>query len=363
MVKILVAGGVALLITLVGTKFWIRFLEKRAYGQFIRSDGPTAHHVKRGTPTMGGVILVFAVVIGYVVSHIISMLVPTLTSSPPSMSGLLLLGLIVGLGIVGFIDDWLKISHAQSLGLGSVAKFSMQAVVAIIFGILALHFPDRNGVEPASRYISFLRDISWLGMPFVVAVIWMAFLIVGFSNATNLTDGLDGLLTGSASMVFIAYGVVNIWQINQFCGSLSTVGPKCYDVRNPLDLAIIAMAFAGGLFGFLWWNAHPAKIFLGDTGSLAIGGAIAGLAIMTRTELLIIIIGLLFVLEATSVMAQVGFFKLTKGKRLFKMAPLHHHFEMLGWGESTVVVRFWIIAGLSVLAGAGLFYAEWVAGS
>ena len=362
MVKILVAGGVSLLITLVGTKFWIGFLEKRDYGQFIRSDGPTAHHVKRGTPTMGGVILIIAVVIGYATSHLVSRLLLSSDSSP-SVSGLLLLGLIVGLGLVGFIDDWLKISHAQSLGLGSVAKFSMQAVVAITFGILALHFPDRNGVEPASRYISFLRDISWLGLPVIVAVIWIAFLICGFSNATNLTDGLDGLLTGSAAMVFIAYAVVNIWQINQFCGSLSTAGPKCYDVRNPLDLAIIAMALAGGLFGFLWWNARPAKIFLGDTGSLAIGGAVAGLAIMTRTELLIIIIGLLFVLEATSVMAQVGFFKLTKGKRLLKMAPLHHHFEMLGWDEATIVVRFWIIAGLSVMAGTGLFYAEWVVGS
>ncbi|MCL1923351.1 MAG: phospho-N-acetylmuramoyl-pentapeptide-transferase [Propionibacteriaceae bacterium] len=356
MLNILSAGGVSLLITLVGTKFWIKFLEKNAYGQFIRSDGPTAHHVKRGTPTMGGVVLVFAVVMGYFISHAIP-------PRPFSASGLLLLGLLVGLAIVGFIDDWLKITHAQSLGLNPVAKFSLQVTVGVVFAFFALRFPDWQDVTPASTYLSFLRDVPWLNLGVVGAIIWMVFLISAFSNATNLTDGADGLLTGSAAMVFIAYAVVNIWQISQYCTPLEPSAFNCYEVRNPGDLATIAMALAGGLFGFLWWNARPAKIFLGDTGSLAIGGAVAGLAIMTRTELLAVIIALLFVLEATSVIIQVGFFKVTKGKRLFKMAPLHHHFEMLGWDEVTVVIRFWIIAGLAVMAGMGLFYAEWMVGS
>lgn len=358
MLSHLVAGAVSLLITLVGTKFWITFLEKKAYGQFVRSDGPTTHHVKRGTPTMGGATLIVAVLIGYIVSHVA---VPNSVSV--STSGILILGLIVGFGLIGFIDDWLKISHAQSLGLGAIAKLSLQSVVGIAFAVLALQFPDGLGVTPASTSISFLRDIPWLGLPIVVAVIWISFLVTSFSNATNLTDGADGLLTGSAAMVFIAYGLVNVWQTNQYCGYVETAGPMCYEVRNPGDLATIALAMAGALFGFLWWNARPAKIFLGDTGSLAIGAAVGGMAIMTRTELLVVVIGLLFVLEATSVMAQVGFFKLTKGRRLFKMAPLHHHFEMLGWDEVTVVIRFWIIAGLSVIAGVGIFYAEWVVGA
>ena len=353
MLTILVAGAVSMLITLLGTHFWINFLHKRAYGQFIRSDGPTSHAVKRGTPTMGGVVLILAVVVGYFVGHLVMW-------NAISVSGLLMLGLIVGLGIVGFIDDWLKISHARSLGLGSVAKFSLQVLVGLAFTILALQFPDGRGVTPASTYISFLKDIPWLSLPVVLAVIWMVFLICGFSNGTNLTDGLDGLLTGSATMVFIAYGLVNYFQGNHFCYDVSDL--NCYLVRNPTDLATISVAMAGGLVGFLWWNARPAKIFLGDTGSLAIGGAVAGMAIMTRTELLVLVIGLLFVLEAFSVIAQVGYFKLTHGKRLFKMAPLHHHFEMLGWEEVTVVIRFWMIAGLAAVTGVCIFYGEWVLG-
>ena len=353
MLTILLAGAVSMLITLFGTRFWIGFLHKRAYGQFIRSDGPTTHSVKRGTPTMGGVVLILAVVVGYFAAHL-------LLWNVMSVSGLLLMGLIVALGVVGFVDDWLKISHARSLGLGAVAKFSLQAVVGVVFSVLALQFPDSRGVTPASTYVSFLRDIPWLSLPTVVAVIWMVFLICGFSNGTNLTDGLDGLLTGSAIMVFLAYAMINYWQSNHFCGEALTL--KCYEVRNPTDLAVIAVAMAGGLVGFLWWNARPAKIFLGDTGSLAIGGAVAGMAIMTRTELLVLVIGLLFVLEAFSVMAQVGYFKATHGKRLFKMAPLHHHFEMIGWEEVNVVIRFWIIAGLSAVIGIGIFYAEWVVG-
>ena len=193
----------------------------------------------------------------------------------------------------------------------------------------------------------------------VLFLIWL--IVTGFSNAVNLTDGLDGLATGASVMVFGAYALVNIWQNNQSCEI--SPSPTCYEVRDPLDLAIIAAAITGACFGFLWWNASPAAIFMGDTGSLSLGGALAGFAILTRTELLLAILGGLFVVETLSVMLQVGFFKATKGRRILRMAPLHHHFEMLGWEQVTVVIRFWIITGLSVAAGLGIFYAEWVAGS
>ena len=192
----------------------------------------------------------------------------------------------------------------------------------------------------------------------LVLFIWL--LIAGASNAVNLTDGLDGLAAGASVMTFGAYTIVNIWQNNQWCGRAA--GPKCYEVRDPLDLAVVAAAITGACFGFLWWNASPAKIFMGDTGSLALGGALAGFAVLTRTEFLLALLGGLFVIQTLSVILQVGFFKLTKGRRLFRMAPLHHHFEMLGWEEITVVIRFWLIAGIFVAAGLGVFYAEWVAG-
>lgn len=353
MLNILAAGAIAMTITLFGTRFLITFLTRKAYGQFVRDDGPTEHHVKRGTPTMGGLIIIIAVLAAYALVHLIFW-------SPVSASGLLALYLFTALGMVGFIDDWTKISKARSLGLNARAKLVLQSFIAASFAILSLQFPDDRGVTPASAAVSFLRDLPWFTLPTVVAIGWMMFIIAAFSNGTNLTDGADGLLTGAATMVFAAYAIMNIWQLTQYCG-WSSAGPRCYEVRNPRDLAVVALAIAGALFGFLWWNARPAKIFMGDTGSLAIGGGVAAMAIMTRTELLSVVIGALFVFEALSVLTQVGYFKLTKGKRLWKMAPLHHHFEMLGWNEVTVVVRFWIIAGLAVATGLGLFYAEWVA--
>ena len=353
---ILLAGGLSLIFTLVGTRIAIRILVAKGYGQLIRDDGPTTHHTKRGTPTMGGLVILLAVVFSYFVAKLI-------TQDLPSASALLLLFLFTGLGTVGFLDDYIKIAKQRSLGLRSKAKMAGQTVVAIVFGWLALSpaLADERGQTPASHAISFTRDIASLTLPTLVVIVFIMLMIAGASNGVNLTDGLDGLATGASTMVFGAYTIINIWQNNQFCKIVD--GPKCYEVRDPLDLAVVAAAITGACFGFLWWNASPAKIFMGDTGSLSLGGALAGLAILTRTEILLVVIGGLFVVQALSVMMQVGYFKATKGKRLFRMAPLHHHFELKGWDEITVVIRFWIVTGLCMAAGLGVFYAEWVAGA
>ena len=356
---ILFGGGLALLISLLGTRVAINILTQRGYGQEIRDDGPTTHHTKRGTPTMGGVVIVLATVLGYFAAKLY-------TQDWPSASALLLLFLFAGCGLVGFLDDFIKVAKQRSLGLRSKAKMIGLTVVAVVFGVLSLSpaLEDERGQTPASNHISFIRDFDSWALPTVIVIFLIWLIVVGTSNAVNLTDGLDGLATGASVMVFGAYTLVNIWQNNQWCGQEGLDQPAlCYEVRDPLDLAVIAAAITGACFGFLWWNASPAAIFMGDTGSLALGGALAGLAILTRTELLLVVLGGLFLVETLSVMLQVGFFKLTKGRRILRMAPLHHHFEMLGWEQVTVVIRFWIITGLSVAAGLGIFYAEWVAGT
>ena len=364
---ILVGGGLSLLISLLGTRYAIRQFTRWGYGQEIRDDGPTTHHTKRGTPTMGGVVIILASIIGYIAAKLMTM-------SWPSSSALLLLGLFVGTGAVGFLDDFIKIYRQRSLGLRSKAKIVGQTLVAVTFGALALSpwLEDESGRTPASEKISFLREIDWLTLPVIVAVLLIWVIVTGTSNAVNLADGLDGLATGACVMVFGAYMLVNIWQGGQSCEN--SPGPQCYDVRDPLDLAIIAAALTGACFGFLWWNASPAAIFMGDTGSLGLGGALAGFAILTRTELLLLLLGGLFVIITLSVMIQVSVFKFSRksglfrtvfrvgpGHRVFRIAPLHHHFEQLGWEQVTVVIRFWIITGLFVATGLGVFYAEWVA--
>jgi len=350
---LLLSGGLGLIGTLLGTRWAISILSKKGYGQLIRDDGPTSHHTKRGTPTMGGLVVIFSVLFGYFGAKL-------LTRESPSISALLLLFLLVGLGLVGFIDDYIKIVKQRSLGLRSKTKFGGQTLVAVIFGWASLHFPDERGNAPASSAISFIRVLNW-ELPTVLIVLWVLIMVAGTSNAVNLSDGADGLAIGSSMMVFGAYTMMGIWQNNQFCAI--TPGPQCYnEIRDPLDLAVVAAAITGACFGFLWWNASPAKIIMGDTGSLSLGGALAGLAILTGTEFLLAVLGGLFVIETLSVMLQVGFFKATGGKRMFRMAPLHHHFELKGWDEITVVIRFWIITGLCVATGLGIFYAEWVAG-
>ncbi len=353
MKAILFAGGFSLLGTLLGTRIAIRLLVAKGYGQLIRDDGPTSHHTKRGTPTMGGLVIIVSVLVSYFAAM-------GLTRTRPSASALLLLFLFCGLGLIGFLDDFIKIRKQRNLGLRSKAKFIGQVTVGLIFAILAINLEDTDGHSVITHSLSFIRDIPGWTMPSVLLVIWVLLMIAGASNGVNLTDGLDGLATGASVMVFGAFVLINIWQSNQNCSTLVTA--KCYEVRDPLDLAVVASALTGACFGFLWWNTSPAKIFMGDTGSLSLGGAMAGFAMMTRTELLLVILGGLFVAITASVILQVGFFKLTKGRRIFRMAPLQHHFELLGWAEITIVVRFWIISGLCVMTAMGIFYAEWVVG-
>ncbi|RJK96822.1 phospho-N-acetylmuramoyl-pentapeptide-transferase [Vallicoccus soli] len=352
---VLTAAIVALLVGLLGTPLLIRLLKRRGYSQAIRdvSEGNFPDHgSKRGTPSMGGITMVLGVLLGYAVAHLY-------TRTPPTASALLVLLLMTGMAFVGFCDDYIKIFKQRSLGLRASTKFGGQTLVAVAFAVLALRFPNADGVTPASDSISFVRDTG-LELTAVGFVLWAVLLIAGTTNAVNLTDGLDGLATGAAVMVFGSYVLIGVWQVGQSCASADPAA-NCYVVRDPLDLAVVAAAFMGACFGFLWWNASPAKIFMGDTGSLSIGGTLAGLAVFTRTELLLALLGGLFVLITLSVIIQVGSFKLT-GRRVFRMAPLQHHFELVGWGEVTIVIRFWIIAGLCAALGLATFYAEWLGG-
>ncbi|SFY50590.1 phospho-N-acetylmuramoyl-pentapeptide-transferase [Streptomyces sp. F-1] len=352
--QILFSGVIGLFLTLVGTPLLIKLLARKGYGQYIRDDGPREHASKRGTPTMGGIAFILATVAAYFLSKVI-------TGKPPTFSGLLVLGLMVGMGLVGFLDDYIKIVKRRSLGLRAKAKMAGQLIVGIAFAVLALMFPDARGNTPASTKLSFITDFGWSIGP-VLFVIWALFMILAMSNGVNLTDGLDGLATGASVLVFGAYTFIGVWQYQESCANAQTLTnpAACYEVRDPLDLAVVASALMGACLGFLWWNTSPAKIFMGDTGSLALGGVLTGLAILSRTELLVAIMGGLFVLITMSVVIQVGSFRLT-GKRVFRMAPLQHHFELKGWSEVLVVVRFWIIQGICVIVGLGLFYAGWAA--
>jgi phospho-N-acetylmuramoyl-pentapeptide-transferase len=364
-IALLVAAGFSLAFTLFLTPLFIRLFNRLNWGQFIRDDGPQTHHTKRGTPTMGGIIFIVGAILGYLVGHIVS-------GIPWTMVAVLVIGMMVGLGFIGFLDDFLKTRKQRSLGLGGWSKVAGQVIVGTIFAVLAIHpeFLDENGLTPASEYVSVVRDVPWLHIfalgPVIgiaLFVLWVNVITVSASNGVNVADGLDGLASGAAIFAISAYIFIGFWQANQFCENPlldPDVAYKCYEVRDPLDLAVIAAAITGALIGFLWWNTSPAQIFMGDTGSLGLGGALAALAILTRTELLLIFIGGLFLIVTGSVILQRAYFKLSRGKRIFLMSPLHHHFELKGWAEVTVVVRFWLIAALFVAAGVGLFYLEWV---
>ena len=341
---ILLAAAVGMAVTLLGTPVAIRAFRAWGWGQHIREDGPRTHLEKMGTPTMGGTVIVAGMVAAYLVTRIVF---GTVTAA-----GLSVLFATIGLGLVGFVDDFIKVRRQRSLGLSKAAKVAGQGVVAVAFGILAVkmaHVPTD---------LSFIRDTGVnLGIAFYL---WVFVILVSSSNAVNLTDGLDGLASGSSLLVLSAYVYIAFWQFRHWCD----VPPveACYPVavNAALDTAIVAGGAVGAVAGFLWWNAAPARIFMGDTGALALGGLVAALAIVTETQLLLVVLGGLFVLETTSVILQVVSFR-GFGRRLFRMSPIHHHFELAGWPEFTVIVRFWIIAGMCVAIGIGLFYADFVA--
>jgi phospho-N-acetylmuramoyl-pentapeptide-transferase len=371
-IALLIGAGFSLAFTLFLTPVFARLFRRLGWGQFIRDDGPQSHHSKRGTPTMGGIVFILGSVSGYLVGHLVG-------RSPLTLVGFLVFFLMIGLGVVGFIDDFLKTRNQRSLGLTGWAKVAGQVIVAAIFAAIALNFPDEHNLTPvgigatkthaAEVFVSVVRDIPWLNfMTFgivaggILFALWSTIIVVSASNGVNVADGLDGLATGASIFAITSYIFIGFWQNNESCFRAldAAVRFKCYDVRDPLDLAVAAAAIVGALIGFLWWNTSPAQIFMGDTGSLALGGALAALAILSRTEILLILIGGLFLIVTGSVIVQRAYFKLTHGKRIFLMSPLHHHFELKGWAEITVVVRFWIISAMFVAAGVGLFYLEWI---
>ena len=268
-----------------------------------------------------------------------------------------MLGLATALGGVGFIDDLIKIRRARNLGLNKTAKTIGQIGSAVLFGVLALQFHNADGLTPGSAQLSYVREIATVTLPPLLFVVFVVFIINAWGNAVNFTDGLDGLAAGSMAMVSAAYVLITFWQYRNACATAPGLG--CYNVRDPLDLALIAAATAGACIGFLWWNAAPAKIFMGDTGSLALGGIIAGLSITSRTEVLAVVLGALFVAEVTSVVVQILAFR-TTGRRVFRMAPFHHHFELVGWAETTVIIRFWLLTAIACGLGVSLFYSEWL---
>ncbi|AHH96333.1 phospho-N-acetylmuramoyl-pentapeptide-transferase [Kutzneria viridogrisea] len=348
-----VAAVVALVVSVLLTPYLIRVFSRQGFGQEIREEGPSSHKSKRGTPTMGGVAILVAMWAGYLAAHLVMLLADS--AEPPTVSGLLLLLLTTSLGLVGFLDDFIKIRKQRNLGLNKTAKLVGQLLSAVVFAVLAVRFADDRGLTPASLDLSFIRDLGTISFGLVGFVVFCYLVVGAWSNAVNLTDGLDGLAGGTSAMVLATYVIISFWQFHNTC--LKSV-PGCYEVRDPLDVAVVAAAAMAGCVGFLWWNAAPAKIFMGDTGSLALGGLVAGLSVVSRTELLMVIIGGLFVVEVLSVGLQVVVFR-TSRRRLFRMAPFHHHFELGGWPETTVIIRFWLLSATCCLFGLGLFYADW----
>ncbi|GAB3142129.1 phospho-N-acetylmuramoyl-pentapeptide-transferase [Micromonospora sonneratiae] len=368
---VIVAIGIAFLVSLFGTPLAIKVFTRLKAGQPIRAEGPVMHQGKKGTPTMGGVVFIVATVIAYVAGHLALTTLPDqqIAQVEPTITALVLLGLMVFSGAVGFIDDFLKVRKRNSAGLNKRGKLFGQILVGAVFGVIALYFPssmvdaegDSTNVETVgSTMLSFIRDIDFLDVGKVASVIIFIFVVMAATNGVNLTDGLDGLATGASVMVLAAYALIAFWQYRHWCADPAYTRDYCYSVRDPLEIALIAGAAAGACVGFLWWNTSPARIFMGDTGALGLGGLIAGMAMSTRTLLLLPIIGGLFVIITMSVVIQIISFK-TTGKRVFRMSPLQHHFELAGWSEVNIVVRFWIIAGIGVAIALGLFYSEYLA--
>ncbi|WP_066395734.1 phospho-N-acetylmuramoyl-pentapeptide-transferase [Neobacillus mesonae] len=312
----------AFLISVLLSPVFIPFLRRLKFGQSIREEGPKSHQKKSGTPTMGGIIFLFSIVI--------TTIVMTGKFSEPTVKTYLLLLVTLGFGLLGFLDDFIKVVMKRNLGLTSRQKLLGQIIIS---GIFYLVYKQMNfSTEINIPFTDSSIDLGWFFVLFII------FWLVGFSNAVNLTDGLDGLVSGTAAIAFGAFAVL-AWSQSQ------------------MEIAIFSVAVVGAVLGFLVFNAHPAKVFMGDTGSLALGGAIATIAILTKLELLLIIIGGVFVIETLSVILQVASFK-TTGKRIFRMSPLHHHYELIGWSEWRVVVTFWSV-GL-ILAILGIYIEVWL---
>jgi phospho-N-acetylmuramoyl-pentapeptide-transferase len=332
------SGGVGFLCALLLTPLWIRYLRARSFGQQIREEGPATHQHKAGTPTMGGVIIVFAAVLGYVMGHVG-------TSISFSRAGILAVLVIVASGLLGLIDDYLAIRNARNLGLNKRGKLVGQLVIAGVFALLALTWVHTSTDLSFTRFSLPGWNLTSIGWFFLAA-----FVIVATSNAVNLTDGLDGLAAGSATFCFGVLSIIGYWQFRHFA---------IYHLHSALDLGLVAVGLVGACLGFLWWNAAPARIIMGDTGSLAVGTGLGALCLLMNLDLLLVIIGGLFVAETMSVILQVLSFRLF-GRRIFRMAPFHHHFELRGWPETTVIIRFWILAGLLAMLGLGIFYGDFL---
>ncbi len=335
---ILIAGSLSFIASVFVTPRVIRYFRQRGFGQMIREDTEHLHGSKAGTPTMGGAAIVASAVIGYLAARLAGM------SFTPT--GVLVIGTFVAMGAVGFLDDFIKIRMNRNLGLNKTAKFGGQALVAVLFAYIG---PTFGGVE---QRFSFVREFG-PELGFVIFFVWVFVMLAGTSNAVNLTDGLDGLAAGASVLVFAAYTIIAFWQFRN-------PEPYSTDPAAAMEMAVIAAAAMAATAGFLWWNAPPASIFMGDTGSLALGGLLAALALGTNTQFLLVALGGIFVLETLSVIAQVIAFR-GFGRRVLQMAPIHHHFELEGWQETTVIVRFWIIAGIGVALGLGVFYADFLA--
>jgi phospho-N-acetylmuramoyl-pentapeptide-transferase len=332
------SGGVGFLFALLVTPLWIRFLTRRSLGQQIHEDLLSTHHLKAGTPTMGGVIILVAAVLGYCMGHLGTSIVFT-------RSGILAISVIVASGFLGFLDDYLSIRNARNLGLNKRGKFVGQLVIAAVFAVLAIDWVHTSTNLSFTRYSLpgwNLTSVGWIALAI--------FVIIATTNAVNLTDGLDGLAAGSSTFCFGVLSIIGYWQFRHF---------SIYHLHAALDLGLVAVGLVGGCLGFLWWNAAPARIIMGDTGALAIGSGLGALCLLMNLDLLLPVIGGLFVMETASVIVQVISFRLF-GRRVFRIAPIHHHFEFRGWPEFTIIVRFWILAGLLAMLGLGIFYGDFL---
>ncbi len=327
-----------MMVSLLSTWFLIPWLQKRGIGQPIQLDGPQGHMTKQGTPTMGGISILVGALAGFAVSHLRD-------GNPFSRTGITLMSAVVLAGVVGLVDDYLKVSRERNVGLNKRAKLIGLLVVGIAFAVAVTYWVKSTPTISFTR-IGFID----LELPRGVWIIWAVMVVLAVSNSVNLTDGLDGLAGGASAIAFAAFVVVGYWAFRH---------PGIYDVNNPLDLAVTAAALAGACAGFLWWNAPPARIFMGDTGSLAIGTALAGLGLLLHVDLLLPIIGGLYAIETMSVIMQVGSFRLF-GRRIFRMAPIHHHFELAGWPETTVLIRLWVVNGLLIAVALAIYYADYL---